>query len=105
MTIVDAEAEPTLAVDTAPTDGGEAPPPEVDESAAEDRSEVRDAIASAFPCFGAAIMAGGIFLGAAPRIYGALAVIAGVALAIAVRRGGRNWAALSSSPAWCWSAR
>ena len=85
MTLLDvgAETEPALE-DT----GGDTGDGDVEDRGRpdEERSALRDAVAVAFPCFGAAIMAGGIFHGSAPRVYAAIAVVAGVALAVAVRR-------------------
>ena len=44
----------------------------------------RIAIAMAFPVIGTAIMAGGVFDGVGPRIYGAVAGLLGIALALNV---------------------
>jgi hypothetical protein len=51
-----------------------------------ERSPLRLAMAVAFPTLAAAVMTGGVFLGADARIYAAVAGVAGVALAVMAAR-------------------
>jgi transglutaminase-like putative cysteine protease len=59
---------------------------EDDEDDAPSAPPLRLAVAIAFPCLAAAVMVGGIFSGARGRIDAVIAMIAGVALAVAVSR-------------------
>ncbi|HLF41419.1 MAG TPA: hypothetical protein VI854_08095, partial [Acidimicrobiia bacterium] len=51
-----------------------------------ERSPVRLAVAMAFPTLAAAVMAGGVFIGAEARVYAAVAGVLGVALAVGAAR-------------------
>lgn len=51
-----------------------------------ERPSARVAVAVAFPTLGCAVMLGGIFSGASPRVYAAVAGLLGVALAVGVSR-------------------
>lgn len=63
-------------------EGEEAPP---------ERPPVRVAAAVAFPTIACAVMVGGVFTGASPRVYAAVAGLLGIALAVGVSRmGGRT---------------
>lgn len=73
--------EPPLA----PEEGPPAPP-----GGASEAASIRLAVALSFPVVGAAVMAGGIYAGIAPRIYAGVAGLLGVALGVVVSRFGRR---------------
>src|SRR5215210_7924666 len=56
------------------------------EEQAPDEPVVRIAIAIAFPVIATAVMTGGVFTGPSPRIYGAVAGLMGIGLAIIASR-------------------
>jgi hypothetical protein len=91
------DTQPIEIVD-APDGESTPPPPEETEVRPErlgpDALPIRLAVALAFPVVGAAVMVGGIFSGASPRIYDAVAGLLGVALGVGVSRVRRTSSAL-----------
>jgi hypothetical protein len=86
VTLLDTEPESESASELS-AEPGLIEPVSADSSGAGDEgSPLRDAIATAFPAIGAAVMAGGIFTGAGARVYASAAALLGVALALVARR-------------------
>lgn len=83
-----AAANPAVAPPDAPStegpDGGDRPTGDSEEFV--ETPSLRTAVAIAFPTLGCAVMVGGIFAGASPRVYAAVAGLLGVALAVGISR-------------------
>lgn len=81
-------AEPPVRDATVPDTGAATPHPPASPAAG---APIRVAVAALLPAIGAAVIAGGIFTGPAPRIYAIAAVLAGSLLALFAQRLTSPW--------------